>query len=536
MDPTFPEPNYQRDFQWFWPCGKFPLDPTDLFTTLHDRFNTKPLPLQDPQAFHRDVFECADKSDTIDEFYSRLEKRKAQRIKEMSTAWQEISTLLFYSPLLSCQVCYDPETDEVKMKPGTKNHSAAQRRHAFVKYAKWRSFDALIEFFDGYVRDEREEKEKWRRQINERIDGTRRERAAKRATTASGSNEATTSGSPRRTSPRTSRNKLKSRRNASVSTKESPAASAAGSERSPPTSSSRRSGPPQADGPSPKQMAESSRAAKRRNDEDASGSARKKRRMASEDHVVDDVEAEQDKSGAQEAAPFSTRRGKRKSIDDSLSEARRKKAKLTDSPRKMPRQFSRRSADQDQPDRASSPSDGSLSSYHDSEIPETQMPEQDYSRENFRRHMIGQFIDPSRALFMQGTSQSPSEGNSEAIDASQEIPQADEDELAHGLTEISKTAAVAAAEEDTKKPKRKLQKKPRASNRQRVDKRRSTKEQDPSPPKKQPRRKKPQERNPSPSAQRVLRSTRSSRRDSGQELWFLGDDFVARAVGNTKRA
>jgi hypothetical protein len=154
----------------------------------------------------------------------------------------------------------------------------------------------------------------------------------------------------------------------------------------------------------------------------------------------------------------------------------------------------------------------------------TQLPVQDDGGQLFYIQTADQTTDPNRAFYIGEPSQSPLGRNSGAIDANQEIPQADEDGTARELT----TAAA-----DTKTPKRKPQKKSRPSNRQRVDKRRSVKEQNPSTPNKESRRKKPRERNPPPSAQRFLRSTRSSRRETGQELWFLGDDSVARAVQNT---
>lgn len=596
MDPTLPKPDYLRDIEWWWPFAKFPLDPNDLFTTLHGRFNTRPFPLQDPIAFHRDVYECADSSDTIDEFYSRLEQRKAQRIEEMSEGWDEVGTLLVSFPtLLACQSCYDPEARDAKMKPGSKNDSVAQRQFAFFQYARCMSFDNLVTFFDGFVKDKREEQENMRRRANKGIERMRRAQAAKRAAAASGAIEATTSDSPRRTSSRRTRNKRKSPRNASVSTSESSAASAAATEEPEPTPSSRRISPLQADGLSPGQTAESSRAGKRRSDGDAPRSTRKRRRLASEDVGTEDVDRErlaagQDESGVSEAAPTSARRKKRKSIDDLPGEARKKRAKIFDSPSKRSRQSPGPSANQDQPGRAPSsterdssiPSTAVPSDYDPDTVDEeriqripsildpnrafyieeptqspsernpsavdtvdrspsplseiddmTQIPVQEDVGELVRVQTADQIIDPNRAFYIEESSRSPSGGDSEVIHANQEILHADEDELTHGLT--TKTPTTAAAAADTKKPKRKLQKKPRASNRQRVDKRRSIKEQDPSAPKKQSRREKPQERKPSPSTQRLLRSTRSSRRDPGQELWFLGDDSVACAAGNTKR-
>lgn len=75
MNPQLPQPIYVAESEFRWPWSKFCLPPEDLFTSLHDRFNTKSSAIQDPYAFHRDVFECADDSATIDEFYDQLAKR-----------------------------------------------------------------------------------------------------------------------------------------------------------------------------------------------------------------------------------------------------------------------------------------------------------------------------------------------------------------------------------------------------------------------------------------------------------------------------
>lgn len=52
MDTLLPELDYLYETEWQWPWNKFPLEPEDLFTTLHSRFNTRPMRLQDPESFH----------------------------------------------------------------------------------------------------------------------------------------------------------------------------------------------------------------------------------------------------------------------------------------------------------------------------------------------------------------------------------------------------------------------------------------------------------------------------------------------------
>lgn len=112
MNYTLPQINIYTQEEWSWPFRKFGLEREDLFTTLHDRFNLHQLPLQDPMAFHRDVCESARYSATLEEFYSQMEERKAQRIEEMKEAWRNICLLIATDYLvLACPLCYDPETD-----------------------------------------------------------------------------------------------------------------------------------------------------------------------------------------------------------------------------------------------------------------------------------------------------------------------------------------------------------------------------------------------------------------------------------------
>ena len=62
MNPLLPTPNYNLDEEWRWPWWKFQLRPEELFTTLHERFNTRSCAIQDPYAFYSDVNDCANKS------------------------------------------------------------------------------------------------------------------------------------------------------------------------------------------------------------------------------------------------------------------------------------------------------------------------------------------------------------------------------------------------------------------------------------------------------------------------------------------
>ncbi|KAM6482606.1 hypothetical protein HDV62DRAFT_390631 [Trichoderma sp. SZMC 28011] len=157
VPPTYSDP------EWCWPFRKFSLKHEDLFTTLHDRFNTQTLPLQDLPAFHSDVCELVLECDTLDELYSALEKRKEQRIKELRTAWKDIAGTITVRPaVMACRVCYEEDHGDTERPPGSQNDTRIERWWSFIQYARTPSFDNIVAFFDGYVRDERKNRfAKW---------------------------------------------------------------------------------------------------------------------------------------------------------------------------------------------------------------------------------------------------------------------------------------------------------------------------------------------------------------------------------------
>ncbi|KAF3349159.1 hypothetical protein VdG2_02691 [Verticillium dahliae VDG2] len=93
MDPTLPAPDYVTEKQFWWPWNKFCLPPDALYTTLHERFNTRSSTIQEPSAFHRDVVECANNSSTVEELYNKLAGRKSERINEIDAAWTDASII-----------------------------------------------------------------------------------------------------------------------------------------------------------------------------------------------------------------------------------------------------------------------------------------------------------------------------------------------------------------------------------------------------------------------------------------------------------
>ncbi|KAH0441702.1 hypothetical protein CcaCcLH18_01962 [Colletotrichum camelliae] len=152
MNPQLPRTKGIIDLEWDWPSWKFRLPYEALFTTLHDRFNTRTCAIQDPTAFHYDVRDCGETSLCREEFYAKLTERREQRIRELEEVWREISTLLGASP--STWDC--PRCGEAKQGEDSRNDGTAERWAAFCQLTRTMSFDSLVRFFDGYVRDERE--------------------------------------------------------------------------------------------------------------------------------------------------------------------------------------------------------------------------------------------------------------------------------------------------------------------------------------------------------------------------------------------
>ncbi|KAM4060796.1 hypothetical protein HRG_001673 [Hirsutella rhossiliensis] len=97
----------QPEYQWpFWNVG---CREADLFGELHQRFNEVPNPtfIQDPDAFHADVFELARDSANKDEFIARLQERRDLRLKELDDFRRKIYILLRsgFTSLDDNQVC-----------------------------------------------------------------------------------------------------------------------------------------------------------------------------------------------------------------------------------------------------------------------------------------------------------------------------------------------------------------------------------------------------------------------------------------------
>ncbi|KAH6873606.1 hypothetical protein B0T10DRAFT_499648, partial [Thelonectria olida] len=101
----------------------------DLFTKLHGQYNTYPSPIQDPDAFHHDIFEISHKADSAAEFHHLARDRKQQRLRELNDALESASFEIIANPRLI---------------------STPQWQHA-VQLFRTKSLDSLVRYFASYL-------------------------------------------------------------------------------------------------------------------------------------------------------------------------------------------------------------------------------------------------------------------------------------------------------------------------------------------------------------------------------------------------
>src|SRR4051812_23220799 len=83
---------------WSWPHWKFGLRRDDLFTKLHDQYNTVPSAIQDPEAFHHDVYEISNEASSTDDFHRLLQDRKEQRLRELNDSLESAAFEIIGNP------------------------------------------------------------------------------------------------------------------------------------------------------------------------------------------------------------------------------------------------------------------------------------------------------------------------------------------------------------------------------------------------------------------------------------------------------
>lgn len=112
-----------------WPFWKFGLQQNDLHTTLHEKYNTVSSAIQDPEAFHHDVYELSTRASNRNEFEQLMEDRKNERLKELNSMLEDASFEIIGCPRLI----------------GTD-----QWVHA-VQLFRTRSLDSLVRYFASYL-------------------------------------------------------------------------------------------------------------------------------------------------------------------------------------------------------------------------------------------------------------------------------------------------------------------------------------------------------------------------------------------------
>jgi hypothetical protein len=118
-----------EDYEFHWPCWRVGVDMEDLFGDLHERFNTAPMFIQDPESFHKDVCDVASHASSKEDFYERMQQRRDDRLDELKSFIKQIDLFAVsgFFPL--------------------------EERHArpFRRIRRWASLDCLVAFFASFL-------------------------------------------------------------------------------------------------------------------------------------------------------------------------------------------------------------------------------------------------------------------------------------------------------------------------------------------------------------------------------------------------
>jgi hypothetical protein len=114
---------------WTWPAWKFDMKKEDLFTKLHDQYNTYPTPIQNTEAFYHDIAEISCEAQSTTEFHHLASNRRQQRLCELNNSLESASFEIIGNPNL------------IKMP---------QWEHA-VQFFRTNSLDSLVRYFASYL-------------------------------------------------------------------------------------------------------------------------------------------------------------------------------------------------------------------------------------------------------------------------------------------------------------------------------------------------------------------------------------------------
>ncbi|KAH8742401.1 hypothetical protein F5883DRAFT_596611 [Diaporthe sp. PMI_573] len=121
----------------YWDAEKFGMDLDDVFTTLPKQFNLMAIPILDRESFRLETQHVSSIAHDRAEFYKLLESRLEARRKEQVTMMTRTLSYL----------ASDPEQMELP------DRAARHWGHA-MHIARSKSFDCIVRFLAGFLRDE----------------------------------------------------------------------------------------------------------------------------------------------------------------------------------------------------------------------------------------------------------------------------------------------------------------------------------------------------------------------------------------------
>ncbi|KAM4058662.1 hypothetical protein HRG_006384 [Hirsutella rhossiliensis] len=119
------------DPDWAWPAWKFGMRRDDLFTSLHERYNTFTYSLQDPEAFHHDVYEISIDADTPEQFHRLMADRRQQRLRELNESLDTLAVEIIANPKLM----------------------ASDQWQYALQLFRTKSYDSIVRYFASYLPD-----------------------------------------------------------------------------------------------------------------------------------------------------------------------------------------------------------------------------------------------------------------------------------------------------------------------------------------------------------------------------------------------
>ena len=114
---------------WTWPAWKFGMKQEDLFTKLHDQYNTYTVPIQDTEAFYCDIAEISYEAQTPAEFHHLASHRRQRHLSELKKSLD----------CASFEIVGNPKLIEMP-----------HWEHA-VQLFQTNSLDSLVQYFASYL-------------------------------------------------------------------------------------------------------------------------------------------------------------------------------------------------------------------------------------------------------------------------------------------------------------------------------------------------------------------------------------------------